>query len=53
MTMIGLRNMMFFKQRKVNTNNESEMISFFIMHDDFAEYNWINTLPKGDRKSVV
>lgn len=47
MTMIGLRNMMFFKQRKVNTNNESEMISFFIMHDDFAEYNWINTLPKG------
>ena len=38
---------MFFKQRKVNTNPESERLSFFIMHDDFAEYNWISALPKG------
>ena len=38
---------MFFKRRKVDTNPESERLSFFIMHDDFAEYNWISALPKG------
>lgn len=37
---------MFFKRRKENTNNESGKISFFIMYDDFAEYNWLSTLPK-------
>ena len=37
---------MFFRRRKENTNNESGRISFFIMYDDFAEYNWISTLPK-------
>lgn len=37
---------MFFNRRKINHYNDSEGISFFIIHDDFAEYDWINALPE-------
>ena len=38
---------MLFKRQKVDSNREREHISFIIMHDDFAEYNWITVLPDG------